>query len=152
MTLVSLASTIHVCFSPLPSTKAQDTYSIFSCFSCSDSSKSYDDVRFVAVFPDSVVQGHLLESASIFTVELSAVLIVVIHIAYLSTLMFVVVSDSFIAIQTIGIFDSPLPQVCRIQLWLRCISSKNRHRFFFFAESQDVLMFGATSRLILVQG
>nr|XP_053636901.1 uncharacterized protein LOC128691938 isoform X1 [Cherax quadricarinatus] len=95
-----------------------------------DGSKSSDGVGFPALFPDSVVRGHLLSSASIFTAELYAILPALIRIASMPVPSFVVVSDSLSALQAILKFDTPNSLVLCIQLCLRCISTKHKHIVF----------------------
>nr|XP_053626378.1 uncharacterized protein LOC128684231 [Cherax quadricarinatus] len=95
-----------------------------------DGSKSSDGVGFAAVFLDSVVHGHLLSSASIFTAELYAILAALIRIASMPVSSFVVVSDSLSALQAIQKFDTPHPLVLHIQLWLHRIFTKHKDIVF----------------------
>lgn len=79
----------------------------------------------MAVFPNDVVWGYLLDSASIFTAELYAILIALLHITCMSPSAFVIISNSLGALQVIKQFDSPHPLVLHIQLWLHRVASKN---------------------------
>ncbi|XP_069942581.1 uncharacterized protein [Cherax quadricarinatus] len=134
---------VRVCSFSLPCSKAQ----LPTVASCSlfldhfhshshatavytDGSKSSDGIGFSAVFPDSVVQGHLLSSASIFTAELYAILAALIRIPSMPVSSFVVVSDSLSALQAIRKFDTSHPLVLRIQLWLCRISTKHKDIVF----------------------
>nr|XP_053627800.1 uncharacterized protein LOC128685341 [Cherax quadricarinatus] len=134
---------VRVCSFSLPCSKAQlSTVASRSLFLdhfhshshaiavYTDGSKSSDGVGFAAVFPDSVVRGHLLSLASIFTAELYAIPAAVTRIASMPVSSFVVVSDSLSALQAIQKFDTPHPLVLRIQLWLHRIFTKHKDIVF----------------------
>lgn len=90
-----------------------------------DGSKSDAGVGFGAVFPDAERSGSLNESASIFTAELYAILIVLKEILIRNDKNFVIYSDSLSALQALN-FNSTHPLVLEILEWIFLLNRKNK--------------------------
>lgn len=66
---------------------------------------------YAAVFPDNIIQGHLLHSSSILKTKLYAFFMTILHIGSLTALSFIVVSDSNSVLQAVQKFDFPHPVI-----------------------------------------
>ena len=83
-----------------------------------DGSKSDSGVGFGAVFPNFSRSGGLPTAASVFTAELSAILLALKEIFLLEAGSFTIYSDSRSALQALEFFNSPHPLVVKILEWL----------------------------------
>jgi ribonuclease HI len=91
-----------------------------------DGSKSATGVGFAAVFPDFTERGSLSICASVFTAELYAILLALMHILRSPSLSFVVFSDSLSALQAVEGFNTSNSLVQKIQQWLFFISARHK--------------------------